>query len=130
MLRRKLILLVALTLALLISGCQPITRPEPQPPQGLRPDAPPYAVRGPFAVGARDFVMADGNYMVPLTVWYPALNPNQAKEAIAYQITEGITSVPDIPAAERILKGRALPSAAPDTAHGPYPLVIFSDCPE
>ena len=54
---RNILYTMSLVLTLLIGACQPITQPpapEPQPPQGLRPDAPPYAVHGPFAVGARD----------------------------------------------------------------------------
>ena len=95
-------------------------------PQGLRPDAPPYAVHGPYAVGMRDFVIEEGDQPVSITVWYPALNPTQAPEEINYQIAEQIYSVPPLPPEARILKGRALEDAAPDTAQGPYPLVIFS----
>ena len=76
---------ILVLVALIFSAFQPITRPPvatPQPPQGLRPDAPPYAVHGPYAVGARDFAIQDGDHVVLITVWYPALNPSGAKEEI------------------------------------------------
>jgi predicted dienelactone hydrolase len=94
---------------------------------GLRPDAPPYAVHGPYAVGMRDFVIQEGDHEVSITIWYPGLNQTQAPEEINYQIAEKIDMVPPLPPAmPRTLKGRALEDAAPDTAQGPYPLVIFS----
>jgi len=89
--------------------------------RGLRPDAPPYAVHGPYAVGARDFAVKDGDHTVFITVWYPALNPIHAKEEIIYRTNDKHPLVPGLP-----VKGQAIQEAAPDTAHGPYPLVIFS----
>ena len=48
--------------ALLLSVCQPIQKPVmqsapavPAEPHGLRFDAPPYAIHGPYAVGVRNF---------------------------------------------------------------------------
>ena len=99
---------------------------EPLPPQGLRPDAPPYAIHGPFAVGVRDYVVEKDGYTLLLTAWYPALNPENAREEISYQLTEGISSVPPVPPAQRIIKGHALRDAAPDAAQGPYPLVVHA----
>ncbi len=80
-----------------------------------RPDAPTYAQRGPWAVGTRDFTIEDGQG-APLsaTVWYPALNPDGLEERTTYSI------------AAFTLEGRALRDAVPDTANGPYPLVLFS----
>ena len=93
---------------------------------GLRPDAPLYGVHGPHAVGARDVVVTEGDHSVAMTIWYPALNPTNAEEAIGYQIAEDIGSVPPLPAEARTLTGRALQAAAPDTAQGPYPLVLYT----
>ncbi|MCB0185008.1 MAG: prolyl oligopeptidase family serine peptidase [Caldilineaceae bacterium] len=115
--------------AIFLIACQPIVQPlpsEPQPPQGLRPDAPPYAIRGPFAVGTRDYVVAKEDHTLLLTAWYPARNPENAREEIRYQLTEGISSVPPVPPARHIIKGRALRDAAPDVAQGPYPLVVHA----
>jgi len=101
--------------------------------QGLRPDAPPYAMHGPYSVGARDFVISDGENTVFITVWYPALNPTQKEEEIVYEINTTLPSIKSFwyPALATdqvgiIVKGRALQDATPDTAHGPFPLVIFS----
>lgn len=85
-----------------------------------RPDAPDYAQRGPYPVGTLEIVIP-GEEGVPgreadlnATVWYPALNPDEADEVTQYQI--GLF----------VLPGQALRDAAPDVAGGPYPLVIFS----
>ena len=50
-----------LLLALLLSACQPIQAPtKPQGAQRApRPDAPPYAVHGPFAVGYKSLVIGE-----------------------------------------------------------------------
>jgi predicted dienelactone hydrolase len=98
----------------------------PPAPQGLRPDAPTYGVHGPYAIGTRDLIIQDGDHTVAITIWYPALNPSNAHEEINYQLAEGLSSVPPLPNEGRILKGHALQAAAPDTAHGPYPLVIYT----
>ena len=112
--------------ALISSACQPIVPPEPQPPHGLRPDAPPYGIRGPYAVGARDFVIPTGAETVPITVWYPALNPSQAKERIIYRVNDQLPRVAGLPAEALRIYGRALANAKPDMTRAPYPLVIFS----
>lgn len=89
-------------------------------PQGLRPDAPPYAVHGPYAVGTRDFVIEpDSERPLNVTLWYPALNPDVAAEAYTYNYQVW----GDAPVTT---EGHALADAAPDVAEGPYPLVIFS----
>ncbi|MCB0063003.1 MAG: hypothetical protein KDE19_12850, partial [Caldilineaceae bacterium] len=116
-------------MTLLLIACQPLIQPlssEPQPPQGLRPDAPPYAIRGPFPVGTRDYVVEKDGYILLLTAWYPALNPENAREEISYQLTEGVSSVPPVPPARHVIKGRALRDAAPDASQGPYPLVVHA----
>src|SRR5688500_1360425 len=50
---------------------------------GIRPDAPPYGVRGIYPVGARDLVI-DGVTPLEITVWYPALNVDNLAEIITY----------------------------------------------
>jgi predicted dienelactone hydrolase len=93
---------------------------EPLPPQGLRPDAPPYAVHGPYAVGTRDFVIDDAERPLSVTVWYPALNPDGVAEAVTYNY---VVFPDQIPVTS---EGHALLDAAPDASGGPYPLIIFS----
>jgi predicted dienelactone hydrolase len=110
--------------ALVLSACQPVTRPPvpaTQEPQGLRLDAPTYAVHGPYAVGAREFNVEAGDHTVDLAIWYPAMNPDNAKEEITYQIGANVPDMAGLP-----ITGRAIADADPDTEHGPYPLVIFS----
>jgi len=124
MLRIDRLLTILLLVALLVSACQPIQAPtatEPQPPQGLRPDAPIYGVRGMYPVGARAFSIEAGDYTVDITVWYPALNPSGATEEITYKISDKNLDLASLP-----ISGRALLNATPDPAHGPYPLVVFS----
>ena len=89
--------------------------------------APPYAVHGPYAAGARDFEIEDGDHSVGITVWYPALNPDNAREEITYHVSEKVPrSGLTVSRADLPIKGRAIQNAVPDTVHGPYPLVIFS----
>lgn len=127
MLRINRLLTILLLVALLLSGCQPITRPPdatPQPPQGLRPDAPNYAVHGPYAVGVREMQAKptkEGERPLSVSIWYPALNPTGAKEAITYPMDFLADPATGFPTG-----GQALPNAAPDLAHGPYPLVLYS----
>jgi predicted dienelactone hydrolase len=130
--RNRWFITLALLVSLSLMACQPIQVPvqEQIAPQGAkrapRPDAPPYAVHGPFAVVARDFVIGEGDDAIQMTVWYPALNPTHAKEKITYQLSEKVASIPPLSAAERISFGMALQDATPDRAQAPYPLVVFS----
>jgi predicted dienelactone hydrolase len=84
------------------------------PAQAQRPDAPRYAQRGPYPVGTREFVVADDDRPLDMTVWYPALNPDEVEEQTEYQVLVFA------------LEGRAIRDAAPDVANGPYPVVMFS----
>lgn len=100
---------------------QPTLASETTATAEIRLDVPKYAVHGPYAVGARDFDVKDGDHTVNITTWYPALNPDQAPEKITYYVYDKHPLFANLP-----IKGRAIQNAAPDTAHGPYPLVIFS----
>ena len=92
------------------------------PPTATVPPAPPaYAAHGPYAVGARDFDVQGTDYTLNFTMWYPALNPDNAREEITYHISDKFADMANLP-----VTGRAIQNAAPDTAQGPYPLVIFS----
>lgn len=79
-----------------------------------RPDAPPYARPGPYAVGTQEVTVPQPGRELPATVWYPALDPGEDAAVGSYQY--GVLR----------LEGRALRDAAPDLEHGPYPLVVFS----
>lgn len=104
--RRGLALIVTLVcmLALLAPGQT----------RAARPDAPRYGLRGPHPVGTREFTIADPVRPLTVTVWYPALNPNNENEVVTYRY--GLFERP----------GRALLNAPPDGANGPYPLIVFS----
>ncbi len=90
-------------------------------PHQPRPDAPLYGQRGPYAVGVRDFVIDTPERQIPVTVWYPASNPEGLEEAVTYTMD----FLPD-PAAGFPTGGRALRDAAADPSGGPYPLVLYS----
>ncbi len=92
------------------------------PSTGLRPDAPTYALHGPYWVGEQSFVLEGETNPHDLRVWYPALNPTGAPETTTYVISwmkYQIDSTSEI-------AGHALVDAPPDLSAGPYPLVVFS----
>jgi len=119
----SVLLIILLTLAVAPSAAQ-----EGPAPVGLRPDAPPYALHGPYWVGARDFVIdPDSERPLTLTVWYPALNPDGLPEDITYTVPEQCairTSFPD--QTDWSITGHALAAAAPDVSAAPYPLIIYA----
>ena len=93
---------------------------------GLRADAPPYAVHGPFWVGHRQFEAAGDPGAKPLSIraWYPALNPTRAKEEVTYQFTPHLAMLGgDTPF---VVHGHAILDAPIDATKGARPLVIFS----
>jgi predicted dienelactone hydrolase len=75
---------------------------------------PVYAARGPHSVGVVDFTAEQGDYTLNATLWYPALNPDGAEASHTYSLNGLVT------------EGQALLEAQPETANGPYPLIIYS----
>ena len=78
------------TLLVLGVACSP---PPPPPPQDVLPfeeasatATPDPAKFGPYPVGVRDFVIDAPERQIPVTVWYPALNPEGAEEFVAYSM--------------------------------------------
>ena len=126
--KRCLDLLILIGLLLLLAA--PLTAqeatPEPTPAAvGLRPDAPTYAVHGPYWVGYQPLVIGAGtDRQLAAHLWYPALNPNGDPESVTYQGKVKDSSLP----AELVgtSYGHALLNAASDTTHAPYPLIVFS----
>jgi predicted dienelactone hydrolase len=119
-------LIVTLALAIApFAGAQDGPKPEAV---GLRPDAPPYALHGPYWVGARDFVIEpDSERPLTITVWYPALNPEGLPEETVYEMAAASSirfAFPD--QTDWGIRGRAIMDAQPDAADAPYPLVIYS----
>ncbi|MBZ0301696.1 MAG: alpha/beta fold hydrolase [Anaerolineae bacterium] len=115
---------ILLSLLLLLVFIVPTLAQEEGPPQvGLRPDAPTYALHGPYWVGTQEFVIEDAERPIPLTVWYPALNPENKEESVAYTpIIKWVT----MPEGDYTVIGRALRDASPDAVDAPYPLIVFS----
>jgi predicted dienelactone hydrolase len=118
------VLLIAVLVVPAIAIYTPALAQGDTPPQGLRPDAPPYAVHGPYAVGTRQFVVEpDSDRPVPLLVWYPALNPSGADDNYTYVVTVKWEPAPEL---DTVVYGHALPDAAPDLSSAPYPVVVVS----
>lgn len=128
MFRTNRVFTILVLAALLLSACQPIM-PQAIPlapdQQGLRPDAPPYAMHGPFWVGYRPVVIGEGtDHPLEAGLWYPALNPKGGKEEVTYAITLKFPTEPLV--APSVVYGHAILDAAIDNSQAPYPLVVFS----
>jgi predicted dienelactone hydrolase len=67
-----------------------------------------------------EFVVEDSRHDLPITIWYPALNPDNAEEAAVYDVDLG-EGLPPV-----TVLGQALVGAEPDQTAAPYPLVVFS----
>ena len=97
--------------------------PTPEP-VGLRPDAPEYALHGPYWVGVTEYTIDENSdHPIPLTVWYPALNPEGLEEDTNYRWLMKWVPMPEMP---YTVQGRALRDSDPDSSGAPYPLVVFS----
>lgn len=81
--------------------------------QSQHPDAPTYGQPGNYTPGTREFTI-NGERPLTVTVWYPALNPDDAEITHEYRL--GLFGLP----------GNALRDAEPDMGGAPYPLVVFS----
>jgi len=89
---------------------------------GLRPDAPQYALRGDHVVGTQDLIIDDVEMPLEITVWYPALNPDNVTESIDYPYVVKM-GMPDMDAT---VAGQAIANAPYNLEDGSYPLVIVS----
>lgn len=113
----------ALILAVVLLSISVVSAQEAKPEAvGLRPDAPQYALHGPYWVGTMEMEVAvKADRVLPATVWYPALNPDGLEESVVYSL-----GVADIAPPFDAYPGKALRDAAPNTSDGPYPLVVWS----
>ncbi len=100
-------LLITLVVSCLLLAAPPLSRAQ-------RPDAPTYGRRGPFAVGMRDLTISGEGRPLVVTIWYPALKPENSPSSMTYQW--GLFSA----------QGYAIRDAVPDGSGGPYPLILFS----
>jgi predicted dienelactone hydrolase len=118
------ILLIAILIAPALAIHSPVAAQGGNPPRGLRPDAPTYAVRGPYWVGTRQFTIeTDSEKPLLVLAWYPALNPDGAEESVTYPIQVKWEPAPDCPTE---VYGHALSDAAPDASGAPYPVLVLS----
>jgi len=125
----NLLFMGVMLVVLLTSACQRLQTPLPDrglsASKDLRPDIPPYAVRGPFKVGYRSLVIGEETVRpLEVGIWYPALNPTGAKEEITYEFTLKKQKWQSIKPS--VVYGQALMDALVDDTKGPYPLVAFS----
>jgi predicted dienelactone hydrolase len=116
-------------LLLLVLSSTPIAAQDQDDPMrvGLRPDAPTYAMHGPYRVGTQTFIIEDALDPVEVRVWYPALNLDGAAQATTYTMHWGkfVFDWFDSSGTSAIA-GRALLDAQADATAAPYPLVVFS----
>jgi predicted dienelactone hydrolase len=116
------LILMLVLLSLAVASAQDQPTPDGV---GLRPDAPPYALHGPYWVGTQDFLIGEGtDDELQAHIWYPALNPDGLEEAIAYASVTKDASFPET--LDATTYGHALLNAAVDVTNAPYPLVVFS----
>ncbi len=96
-------------------------------PAGFRPDAPLYALHGPYWVGTQTFVGEDVDGPLDIRVWYPALNPSGVEGDITYVMhwkAEGLGLTYDQTLVN--IAGHALNDAEVNLSGAPYPLVVLS----
>lgn len=110
-----LLLVMSVSFGALAQADQPLTT-------GLRPDAPAYGARGLYPVGAREVVI-EGETPLTLTLWYPALNPDNAEAVITYLYAMKFAEFASFGAS---VTGQAISDAPFDLSGGAYPLVILS----
>lgn len=134
MLNMKKLSALLILAALLVSACQPIAMPPetaemgikvaPAEGEGFRPDAPAYALRGPYAVGVRSFSLEgvqDTELPLNVIVWYPALNPDGMPAGFTYEMGFDTKEMPPF-----LVYGHAIEDADPVAGNGPFPLVVHS----
>ncbi|MBK9746045.1 MAG: hypothetical protein IPO91_04625 [Chloroflexi bacterium] len=116
-----------LTSAFVIPISAQDTPPDVPPQVGSRPDAPTYALHGPYWVGTQTFVGEDVDGPLDMRVWYPALNSSGVDGSISYTMhwkSEALGFTRDQLLV--LIAGHALADAEVDLSAAPYPLVIFS----
>lgn len=82
--------------------------------QAQSDEAPTYALRGSYSVGVVDFTIEQEDYSLNATMWYPALNPDNAEEIYTYDLNGLVTA------------GQAIQDALPRLTNEPYPLIVYS----
>jgi predicted dienelactone hydrolase len=73
-----------------------------------------YGQRGAYVVGVKNFTIEGDDYPLNATLWYPAVNLNDAEQAYTYELN-GL-----------VMEGQALADAMPEKGDAPYPLIVYS----
>lgn len=110
--------LVAQTGSYLLAFASPEAEPE-----ASDTEAAPYAEAGLHSVGVRS--LGPEVAPMPLTVWYPALEPPGRDSSLTYAYAINMLGA-DVATALATYEGEAEPGAAPDLTGGPFPLVVLS----
>jgi len=106
------------------------------------PDAPELAQRGNYKIGVRTLEVVHKDQLdilkvnagtepvydrkLKLEVWYPAVGQEEAKELIIYEESRGKDGDPRNPYIQYSFSGRAIRNGKPNSAEGPFPLIIVS----
>ena len=124
--QRSFTFVLLLVVCFVLSVGPVVAQDAPTPePVGLRPDAPTYAVHGPYWVGVTETTIDENtDHPIPLIMWYPAQNPEGLREDTRYMWPMKWDPMPPEPAYP--VRGHALRDAEPDSSGAPYPLVVFS----
>ena len=107
-----------------VSAAEATAAAEPEPPHGIRFDAPEYAIDGPYAVGVRYFTIpasAETDRELTASVWYPAQKSDGATAEMVYEQQFAPGEIPST-----TVLGHAQLDALPDDSGAPYPLVVYS----
>ena len=121
-----LVLLIVVCFSIVAAPVLAQDAPTPEP-VGLRPDAPEYALHGPYWVGTQTLVGEDVDGPLDMRVWYPALNPTGVESDMTYVMhwkAEGLGLTYDQTLVN--IAGYALADAEVDLSGAPYPLLVFS----
>lgn len=128
--KKRFFLLVCLGLLVMLLIPSVTAQQDGPSPIGERPDAPQYALHGPYWVGTQTIEMDTGTEnALRFTIWYPALNPDGLAEAVTYVMSDNHDLRTDYglsPDEPFTVLGHAIADATPDMSGAPYPLVINS----
>ena len=91
---------------------------------GMQSDKPSYASRGSYSVGTRDLAI-DGNTLLEVTLWYPALKGDNTEASITYPYKMKMGDPLGTVAVAKYA-GKAIQDAPYDLSVGPFPLVVLS----
>jgi predicted dienelactone hydrolase len=123
-------------LALVACGSPPPVDPLPFAPAS--PTAAPSPTKpGPFPVGVRTVTFEDTGRRKPdgsprrlvTEIWYPATQATRGQPTVSYDITSVLTDAQRAALAGTqtpLLETSAVRDAAPASAHGPFPLIVFA----